>query len=486
VRLQSLQLRLRGKWKAAGYVLALGTVLMMAVAVWSGYVRVTRYRASTEYAKLTTPLPIALRPEFQPGPAEADAADRALYLYTRGGRGKDDLGTPGVTGIGWKLTPDEQLQLAYIHVLRGDLAAALARMDRIIETGRPQDSLIFQAGQLMQALKKPDAEALAMYRRALDKHPELDGVRSVLAGQELAPGGKGADAARAILAPALEDRPIRPQALLSMARLELNINAPGASATALELAERAVGLKYGVTPDSLMSAAGVIAQTGDRETDPKLKAERRARAVALAERAAEEAEHGHGGPGTMISAAGLLAQFGQPAPAQDLAERAVAKAEAVGPHTGQTQTLVSAANLLAGLGKPERALELYRKAVAIITSTPRESAWDLHGMAFGMLQLGMGQRPSAALVEEGVRTLEKARDAAPSSGVIRSDLAMAYYAQGRKIDALREMTAAAEASDRSAFLASRLSDLLAEMDRAQEAVEWQRKATQREAAAQPR
>jgi len=500
-RLQSLQLRLRGRLRPAGFVLLLITSAMTVVALWSGYVRLTHYRGELTYVKLHTPLGIALRPDFQPAPGELANARRVIDRFTTTERIGNPLQSLGLRKRLWKLSPDNELAISYAHLITGDMPSSLARMERVIDEGRPTDSLVFQAGQLLQSQGKSRDEVLALYRRALKLHPELDGLRATLAAIFIEPPTAQAGltpplatrpdpaAARALLAEALTDKPLRGSSLLNAARLELAINPPGAETAALAFVEQALALTYGRSSDLLLSAAGVYAQLSDRAKDEPTRKLRRERAIDLARQAAE---FGHALPQSRIAAAGFLINFREPGLAADQAAQAAATARKIGPHSTLAQTFISAANILSGLGRFDEALALYKDAATNLAPTPADlalaangneggsdAAWGLHGIATTVLQIGLNRHGPYIL--EGVRLMELARDAAPGSSVIRHDLAMGYYALNRQADALREITTAATVADKNAYLARRLSGLLAESGQAQESVRWERIAVEREA-----
>lgn len=499
-RLQSLQLRLRGRLRPAGVLFLIGTILLTLVAAWSGLVRFTTWRGAMHYAKLATPLAVTLRPDFQPTSAERAAATAAIDAFTHAER----LGNPhraiGLSKDLWPLAPDDQLALSYSYLVVGNRRAAIDRMVGIIERGLPRDHLVFQTAQLLQSDGRKPEEIIALYRRALELHPELDSVRAWLAGNDLQtadgrpPASDAVTTARAMMSHPLEDRHARATAILNAARFEVSLGDLGSPDQARQLIDRALADPHNRTSDQLLSAAGLLAQLAARQPAGPARRAEEDRVVALAN---EAAEAGSRTGQSRIAAAGFFTggsggeAIRRPDLAADQAQRAVAEARALGPHSTYIQTLISAANILAGLGRTDEALSIYNEAGQRLAApndrVADEDAWALHSLGSTMLQIGLNPQGSggsrASLISSGLGFLEKARDAAPQASVIRHDLAMAYYALERKIDALREMTYAATIADSNAFLARRLSGLMAEMGMGQEAAEWERKATQREAAA---
>ncbi|MCC6321999.1 MAG: 4Fe-4S binding protein [Phycisphaerales bacterium] len=492
-RLQNWQLRYRGRIRPVGWLLIAGTVVMMSVALWGGVVRVMLMRSELAFNRLHTPTDVALSPQFQATAAEAEAARRVIGLHTRAGPFWEDdpVRAAGVRAIGWEIPPDGELSLSYAHLILGEFDRALARIDRIIERGHPRDSLLEQAGRVIQAqegarakneaeyreaMARAQARVLDMNRRALEKHDDLDGARAILAESAMRTSpdtASGRAAVEAIMGPALNARPARARAFLIMARFELALAQDGPLSGAVAQIDRALATEPLDEPGTLMEAAGLFAQMGG---DPRGGAAMKERAVGLVERALTHA----GKRGELeVSAAGLLAGLGRRDRAAELAAAGAGKARGVGAHTTQWQTLFSAGVLLARLERDDAAQGLIHEAVELLRKSMGDgrSAWSLFRIGTALMDLG-AQR--GQYLAEGVRALELARDDLPECGVVRYTLAMALYATERKDDAIREMTRAAELSDRNAFLARRLSELLAERGRAEDAARWEAIAKSRE------
>lgn len=506
IRLQSLQLRYRGRWKPAGWVLAIGTALAVIAAGWSGVVKGLRWEADRQYATLETPLGTALRPDFQPTPRELAAAQRAVALFTRSG-------PRSAGGIGWPLTPDEELNVAYMRVLLGDLAGARSHMDRVIDTGKPTDSLIAQAADLIRAelprdrqptpeqIASVESRVAALYERALAKHPRLDGARSFVIGQRLqalrpqVQGGRvpqaTADELRAMWREATSERHPRVSALLGAARLELALGDPSEPAAALAaargLVDRAEQAIHGPSVDDRLAVAGFLVQLSAIPGNaPELAASDRERARRLIDAAAAL---GTRTGASALAAAGSMLALGDQAEALTLVDTGLRRARDIGPHTGQLRSLLTAANLNLSLGRVREAQALFREAGEMVQrSADRKAggqgggAWELAGLGMQMSRIGRSGGDGTFLTE-GVKWLEAALALEPDSPVIMHDLAMAYYAVNRRADAERVLTAAANMASSNAYLARQLSGMLAELGKAQESVQWERIAKQREEAA---
>ncbi len=483
VRVQSLQLRHRGKWRPWGLLLAVLTVAGMALAAWGGYIRVHRMLGDALYSQLTTPLGAALRPDYQPTERQASLARRGIAALDRSDASR----------LRWPLTPDEELNVAYMNVVLGRIGAARERMERVLERGHPRDSLISQMAAMIRTRlpfdRQPteaeaaavDQEIVALHERALAKHPELDGVRGFLVGRRLQREGvAAADRLREMWSEAAAARPARTSAFLGMARLEMALGGEGAWSRARELVGRAeVAMEHASIDDRLSVASMLIdlsraAGPGDAERG-KADLER---GVELAR---EASRIGQRLGLSAVSAARVIAAAGRTEEALDLARLGVERARRIGPHTSQIRTFMGAADILLRAGRKADALELFRESGSLIVKAG-DGSWDLHELGSQVLAFGT-RAPDGAYLLEGVRLLEQARDAAAPgdlSAVILHDLAQAYFFADRQLDAERVMTDAAKLADRNAYLARALSELLATRGKAQEAVEWEAIAQRRE------
>lgn len=509
IRLQSLQLRFRGRWTIAGCALVVLTLITVAAAGWSGVVKAHRWEADRLYATLETPLNTALRPDFQATPRELAVTRRAVELFSRSGPRSSG-------GMGWPLTPDEELNVAYMRVLMGDLVGAKAHMDRVIDTGNPTDSLIAQAAELVRAelprdrppspeqIAAVESRVMALHERALAMHPRLDGARGFIIGQRLqalrpriqdgrVPQDK-ANELRAMWADAIAERHPRVTALLGAARLELTLGDPGnpqaALNAAMALIDRAEQSIHGASVDDRLAVASFLAQM---VTIPGQSAKQVRTGTERARRLVDQAAAlGTRTGASALSAAGAMLGLGDQSAALTLVETGLKRAREAGPHNGQLRSLLTAANLNMSLGRVREAQQLFREAGELVqrssnvqTGGQGGGAWELAGLGVQQWRIGLSGQDGAFLAE-GVKWLEAALALEPESPVIMHDLAMAYYAVGRHADAERVMTAAANRAESNAYLARRLSGMLAELGKAQESVRWEQVAKQREQAAGPK
>lgn len=451
VRLQSLQLKLKGSIRPWGYATLLATLLLLASAAWSGFVRTHLFMAELAYATLETPIAYVLRPDFSPTADERSAAESALKHYRV-------AGPPSQGGMGWTLRADDLLNIAYVQTLLGDLRGAEATMARVIREGKPRDSLVGQYAQVMQARGATRDEVFAMYRTSLELQPTLSGVRNVLAGDLVGRGKK--TEATALVEAGLKTQPHNIDARFNAATYFTN---SGDTARARDLIAKTV-TDHNENPDVLLRAARAYAALQDRDA-----------AVAHAALAAEASRRDSA---LRAQAAGLLAQLGESEKALMESLRGVDRARQKGRWLGKANVLFTAGMTQIGAGKTEEGLKLVREAVGLSAG----SAWDLAQMGNALVAAGRdpetGER-HPPLLAAAISALTAARDAEPASASVRYDLAVAYYTSGLRDQAIPEMQAAAEAAKDNAFLAERCAQLFNEAGQSDAARKWFEEAERR-------
>lgn len=452
-RLQSLQLKIKGRITGAGRVFIAATLLTMVTAAWSGYVRYHAWRADALHGQLDVPLEVMLRPEFEASAREREIARRALAHFR-------SAGPPGEGGIGWRPSPDELVNMAYLHALLGEFARVEALLREVIARGSPRDALVQQAAQLVIRRGGAEADVVALYTDALSRHDRLDGVRAELAAWHLANNRR--DEAEALWAGRIEARHVAPPTLLGASRFRI---AAGQRDSAVALIDRAVSDKH-ATADTFLIASGQMLLLGEA-----------GRASEFAQRATQfRTRRG----GTLVSAAGVLLQAGDAGAAGEMAARGIERARSLGPHTARIPTMTNAAGLYLQIGRIADAKALLIEAADMAGPAP----WAHSGIA-GMLYGYAMQAGDPQAAELSLDLLRRARDERPEAPIIRADLAMVNFALGRNDDALTEMRAAVERSKTNPVLPARLAELLRAMGREGEAAVYEAESARRSAAARP-
>jgi polyferredoxin len=132
VRIQSLQLKYRGRFRAAGVVFGLLAISTLALATWSGVVRYSHRRAGVMDHRASAGLQYetVFAPTYTPALRAKDEANTALVNFRRGNR-------PADGGIGWIRRPDRQIEvqrrMVWLSAVAGDRGAAAGHIRRALE-----------------------------------------------------------------------------------------------------------------------------------------------------------------------------------------------------------------------------------------------------------------------------------------------------------------------------------------------------------------
>lgn len=462
VRLQSLQLKYKGRIRRSGWVTLCGAIIAMTTAAWSGYVRANLWLADWQFSKLRTPLGIALSPAFAPSPSESSWARQGLEHFK--------MADAPPVGIGWPLGPDERLNAAYMRVLTGDLRGAQADLERIIDEGRPQDSLIFQLAQIMQAQSPPASQdaIAAMYERAAARHPTLYQVRALLSKRRMDAGDRAG--ALAEWDTLLSDKKLvkDPAAMLGAAGALVQLEDRTRAGI---VARQAAALKV-ATPDQKLQASSILAQVDESTAAAK-----------LAEEAARESERTSLGS-VKVAAANQLATLARADLAYDTARQGAADAGSRGRYLGQADTFFNAGAVLIGVGKSEEGLALVRQAATIMNGGGKVGAegggWDALAIGRYLLQRARTSGDKA-LASEALAIIDRARfvPGVSDSPMFLLEHAQAAYAADKLDVALESMRLAAEIGATSAYLADRYASLLTDRGRVDEGQKWKAEARRR-------
>ncbi|MEZ6241698.1 MAG: 4Fe-4S binding protein [Phycisphaerales bacterium] len=448
-RLYGIKLRYKGKLRIAGVVFVALALVLGASVAWAGQARFSRWRGDQDYSGIDVQFITTLRPEYQASKGvEARARDALGWYGAAAGVGEG--------GRGWKLDAERRVRRAYLEAVLGDREAALAELKRAIETGSPTDSLIMQAEQMARGAGGTDEDVAALYRRALELHPELFGARDWLARRALLQGNaEEADRLWREGEARLDDDEL--SGMLALARFR---GMRGKTTEAVELAERVGELSLDGRhrdPGGAVTTADTLLALGERD-----------RAKALLDRAVADPRVTASG---LAHAAGVLDRGGWRGDARDMLDRALSREDAnVGVKNG-------AAGMYAQWGQFDKAAELLEKLAAELDDSP----WEKSAIGQRLLELSQYAN-DPKLVGEAVRILKEAADARPDSPTLRHDYAAGLFATGRVEEGVAELTKAAELGDRNAELARRAAQVYEALGQADQASKWSAEATRREAA----
>ncbi|GJQ28197.1 MAG: hypothetical protein HBSAPP03_00810 [Phycisphaerae bacterium] len=174
VRLQSLQLKITGRWTTAGRLVAAGVVLFSAMAGWSGWVRWQRHSADLIDAQIRVPAEVVYAPGYRPRAEDKALAERARAKYERALSWKEG-------GWGWQPPPAIYVRLSWLSAVAGDLPAGERYLRRMMEMVEPAEELVRSLEQVRALQDDTLDQAIETYRAVLTQYPDINGSRLRLA-----------------------------------------------------------------------------------------------------------------------------------------------------------------------------------------------------------------------------------------------------------------------------------------------------------------
>jgi polyferredoxin len=233
VRIQSLQLKLKGRVRPAGLAFGALTVPLLAVGAWGGMVQYSLFAANILASRMTVPLPSVLTAGYVAPPDQKELAERTASLLVR-------ASPPSFGGWGWNRRPSDTSQVAYLELVLGRFADAETWLRRSLETeaeinGRPGPDVTHLA-RVMELRGAPLSEQVATYRAMVTRWPTSAEARIVLA-HLLAASGDSAGAIEQATA-AMQADPSNVQIAYSTGQLAGSLGQPAAALRAFEAAHR--------------------------------------------------------------------------------------------------------------------------------------------------------------------------------------------------------------------------------------------------------
>jgi polyferredoxin len=215
VRLQSLQLRVRGSIKPAGCVFAACAVLYAGVGFWGFGRDILMLKGDYHDKRVVITGNSVLSATYTPDPAmeaEAKAGIRAYEL----------AGPPSLGGWGWKHDIETPARLAWLYAVSGDLANTEVWARRALEYDRASPDLAMDLLSVMRLQKKPESEIASTAKALLARHPSMHNLRMPLAAQALQ-AGKPQEARSLLMELARTEEPATPQTYLQAAEMLANV-----------------------------------------------------------------------------------------------------------------------------------------------------------------------------------------------------------------------------------------------------------------------
>jgi polyferredoxin len=182
VRLQSLQLRVKGSLRPAGVVFLVIALPFFGATAYTGTVLLHRRAADHFDAGIDLAQEQVFTPNYVPPATDKAAALRAVSLLERS----------GPHGIGWNLTPEQWNRLAWLKAVAGDLPGAERAVERGMSEGSPSEDLVISAHRVFALQQKTNADFEACMDRVVAANPKAWHAR-VASGYARLQQGKAAE-----------------------------------------------------------------------------------------------------------------------------------------------------------------------------------------------------------------------------------------------------------------------------------------------------
>jgi polyferredoxin/tetratricopeptide (TPR) repeat protein len=446
-RLYGFKFKRDGRVRGAGVVFVALTLIAVTAAGWSAAIQYQRWRGDLMYTRVLVPSALALSPGFVPAASDVARADKALAHYAR-------ADSPGHGGLGWRLTPDELLRVAYLQVVRGDLPAAEAALREIVVRGNPTDALVLELAQVMRAQGADEVQIAATLGEALTLHEGLNGLRRQIALRAAAADGMAV--AQSVWDAAPESVREEPAFWLARARFWMAIGSADKAHEAMATAHAMLGDGGRKTTGMRVDLAEMALATGDTESAVKYVDE----ASALGTRDL----------GLQLRIAGILLTLGRTDQGRTWLERGTEHTHA------PVGVLTTGAQLYAQLGEIETATALMNRAAERAAGKP----WELAQVGATMISLGRGLE-QGGLVDRGIEIVVQASSEKPDSVALAERVALIYAGVERYEDAAAAMGHAAELGASSVLLAQRAAELYEHVGNEERGQYWREQAAAREA-----
>lgn len=262
VRIQNVQLKYKGRLKLPGAAYTLIALMILATSLWGAVVKYNVYFADVHDDRVTVPFEVVFSAGYKPESTQLFHAQTAVRHLQRAGPWKEG-------GIGWAWSPQRRGRLAWLLAVAGEDEKALNHLRSMVRASaaderQPEGPAAQQLAAMAMLIARTgdpgDAhERIASELRAiLDLRPGLAQVRLGLAMLELDSGNPAVAAEEAFRAGQTSEEP---QVLLSAAGLLLET---GDAERARELIERVVALNPG-SAEAHANLAIVMVMSGKLE-----------------------------------------------------------------------------------------------------------------------------------------------------------------------------------------------------------------------------
>lgn len=394
VRIQSLQLKAKGRLKPMGVLAGAISFLILLSAVWSGWVNASRYNAHIAHESIDVPLPIVLRDVYVPDEDTLQRAQRGYDKYRHTASFSNG-------GYGWSLNAEQKRKMAFLALIAGDEAEAVVLLRDVFDEGNPTESLVRQLATLMSRQGATDQEVLDFLKQDIEKREGTSDLVPDIAMRLTALNNGDTDEAfdywDKLIGTRVENQTYRLQAAefsIAAARWDLVQNyLSGIQDDEIE------------TVSDLILLARIRAKLGEQD-----------QSVSLLLHAADDETASAAQLGIILS---LLTALGAHQEADATGEMALEQY----PESISLLQSLAVAKMNAGDADASRAR--FQDAVALAQDSP----WELLSIGESAVRMGLSARDRAC-AEVGLQAMMTAREMLPDSPLVVHDLGQALLATG--------------------------------------------------------
>ncbi len=171
VRLQSIQLRLRGRFTLAGVLFLALVCASVLTGAWSGYVRYHKWRGEQIDYRVTAEYGTVFTAGYKPDPAQKAMAEKALRHFEIAGPRK---GVAGESGIGWRHNAERAVRIAWLYAVTGDLESCEAYLRFANTLAEPTTNSIHTLARVVDLRGGGRAGMIEVFENELLRRPRLD------------------------------------------------------------------------------------------------------------------------------------------------------------------------------------------------------------------------------------------------------------------------------------------------------------------------
>lgn len=257
VRIQNVQLKLKGAIKPAGVLFGVLSAGMLLVGLWGATVKTAGWYAGVLAGRITLTSEQVFRPGATVDPEQRDIAARAYRLMRFSG-------SPALGGIGYDRSERFHADLGWLAAVKGDMEAAESIYIKglnqgagsALDAGQP---MLNAVGLVLWARGKTIEDVARVYGDVVAAHPKTASTRVTLAQIELQ--RQRPQEAKRLVEEAVTLKPASPEVLLGVAGVFANLGDLPRTRSTLE----AIIARYPKAAQAHRAMAFVLMEVGEPE-----------------------------------------------------------------------------------------------------------------------------------------------------------------------------------------------------------------------------